>query len=509
MLRDINFTVAAGEVIGVVGRRAAGKSTLFHILAGLEQATDGDIFVRGHRVQLKSPRDAHQYGIELVPQTPLLAEPLDVTQNIFLGREIGWSDQLGSPNWKKMTARAGEILAALDVPMTLLRERTRELSDEQRQVVTLARALCDTPQLLLLDDALSALSYQRQERMLALIRELSRAETSVMIISDDLKQLFAVTDRILVLYEGRLVADRRTADCTPREVVELIVGLSSREQITPIIWALENYHQAQRQTEELRREQDSLQQSLRVQDSLNRQLIERLQAQLHALDELNLALQATQRRLMTEREQERKHLARELHDAVIQDLLSFYYRLEEMESADVFSERRDDIVAVRNGLRQVVGDLRQMCSDLRPPTIDSHGLVSALSSLGHEWSEQTGVQLDMNVDPQLGRLPEAIELSIFRIVQEGLNNIRKHAMAKHAWLTVRRTPLASLQIQLTDDGRGMRDAPDLAELSARQHFGLLSISERVALLGGTMQIESAPGKGLALKIEIPSPSPSL
>jgi signal transduction histidine kinase len=222
---------------------------------------------------------------------------------------------------------------------------------------------------------------------------------------------------------------------------------------------------------------------------------------------LTTALQATQRRLITEREDERKALARELHDQVIQDLLSFNYRLEEIEDTEASEPMQNNLSSIRQGIRMVVGELRQICSDLRPPTIDHHGLSAAIHSLAHEWSERSNIQVDLEVDPELGRLPETIELSVFRIVQEGLSNIRKHAAARRVQLSVHRTPSASLLVRLEDDGRGLDAPADLALLSANKHFGLVGISERVALLGGTMSIDSLSGDGMVLQVEIPSPHP--
>jgi signal transduction histidine kinase len=212
---------------------------------------------------------------------------------------------------------------------------------------------------------------------------------------------------------------------------------------------------------------------------------------------------------MTEREEERKFLARELHDQVIQDLLSFNYRLEDIESEVHDDVQQRELAAVRQSVRSVVSDLRQLCSDLRPPTLDAHGLNAAIRSLAEEWAERHRIQLDLKIDPKLGRLPEALELSIFRIVQEGLNNIRKHAAAKHVSLRVERTPTASVLVRLADDGQGLPKPIDLAELSAARHFGLLGISERIALLGGTMQVDSPNGGGTVLQVEIPSPYPSV
>lgn len=507
-IERISFELRPGEILGIVGRPGAGKSTLLELLAGLFPPSVGEIHMDGHPVQLASPAHAQQLGIELVRHKPILAENLDVFQNIALGWEISWPPRFGVPDDIQMAQRASAILQELDTPANFLNEKVPNLSDEQRQVAVMTRALCKSARLLMFDDSLSALSFQRQKKLLARIKSLAAQGTCCIIASDNLESLFTLTDRILVLYEGRATAYRRTADCTPREIVELIVGASHTEQVTPIIWALESYHAAQQQAEELRRTQATLRENLEAQDSLNRQLVVRLRDQVEALDRLNIALQDAHRRLLTEREQERKYIARELHDQVIQDLISFNYRLEEAQSHLPDTIQRDELAAIRSGIRMVVGELRQVCSDLRPPTIDSHGLPAALSSHVLEWADQTNVHVTLDLDPELGRLPEATELSIFRIVQEGLNNIRKHSSAKNVLVLLRRTTSATLLLRIADDGRGMLGAPDLASLSAHKHFGLLSISERVALLGGTMQIGFSPSGGLALQVEIPSPSPS-
>ena len=293
----------------------------------LEHQAAGTMALAGKPVRWEAPHQAQKLGIEAVLQVPRLADNLDVAENIFLGREMARTP-LRVIDWERTTRGALAVLADFDLPPKLLHERVSNLSDEQRQLLVLARALQRPCRLLLLDDTLTALSYERQERLLKRIKQLADQGTAVIISSDNLKHLFAVTDRILVLYEGGLAADRRTADSTPRDIVELIVGSHRQEQVTPIIWALESYHAAQQQAEELRQTQATLRENLEARDSLNRQLVERLHDQVTALNQLNAALQAAQRRLMTEREAERKALARELHDQIIQDLLSFNYRLE-------------------------------------------------------------------------------------------------------------------------------------------------------------------------------------
>jgi signal transduction histidine kinase len=536
VLKDVTFSLGRGEVLGLVGRQGAGKSTLLHLISGTMSPSAGTIYVDGQPHRFANRIQTQKLGIETVYQTTGAINRFDISNNLYrdrelgagmarhtsglvegedsaynilLGREITKGSFLGMIDWEKMIDIARGLLREFDLPPELAQEQVRNLSDEQRQVLMLARAFHQPCRLLLLDDIIPALSFQRQKILLEKIRKLAAQGTSVIIISDDLKHLFAVTDRILVLYEGRLIADRRTSESVPREIVELIVGSSRSEHVSPLIWALESYHTAQQQTEELRRTQASLQESLEAQDSLNRQLVERLGNQLVALDELNAALQATQRRLITEREDERKALARELHDQLIQDLLGLNYRLEEVEGNEIPYFLQEEVSSIRQGIRNVVGGLRQVCSDLRPPTIDHHGLSGAIASLAHEWAERNDVQLQLEIDPALGRLPEMIELSVFRIVQEGLNNIRKHAAARHVRLSLQRTSSASLLVHLEDDGRGLAAPVDLASFSVSKHFGLVGISERVALLGGLMKIESPSAGGTTLQVEIPSPYPTV
>lgn len=534
VLRNVSFSLGKGEVLGLVGRQGSGKSTLFHLLSGAISPSLGTIEFDGVSRRYANRMQAQKLGIEMVYQssgpidrfdvtnnllaggevgiettrrTSGLVEQFDVAHNILLGRELKKFPLLGVIDWDGMVQTSRLLLAEFDLPPDLVREKVSNLSDEQRQILILLRALYHPCRLLLLDDILPVLSFQRQEILLDKIKTLASQGISVIISSNDLKHLFAVTDRILVLYEGRLAADRRTTESTPREIVELIVGSSRQEQVSPLIWALESYHAAQQQAEELRRTQASLQESLEARNSLNRQLFERLRNQVTALDQLNAALQATQRRLITEREDERKALARELHDQIIQDMLSFNYRLEEIENVEKAQALQKELASIREGIRRMVSELRQMCSDLRPPSIEHHGLSAAIDSLAHEWAERNNIQLQLEIDPALGRLPETIELSVFRIVQEGLNNVRKHAVARHVRLSLQRTSAANLLVRLEDDGQGLSAPTDLASLSINKHFGLVGISERVALLGGVMSIESSKGRGMILEVEIPSPSP--
>lgn len=506
-LDEISFSMYPGEVIGIVGRRGSGKTSLMNLLGGITQPSSGEFLLERKKVDLSSPREVRKAGIELVHQAPQVVDAMDVVQNIFLGHEINRFSAFGTPDYDQMSVRSAELLSNFDLPAELINTSMSDLTHEQRHLIALMRAFSQPFKLLLLDDILPNLSYHRQIILLDYIRRHSQRGAGVIICSNNLNHLFSITNRLIVLLDGHIVADLFTSDCTPRDIVELSVGTSSPEQVTPVIWALENYQKAEQKTEELFQKQLEMHETLEASDQLNRQLVVRLRKQVTAMNRLNEALQEAQRRLMTEREEERKALARDLHDSVIQDLLGMNYRLEDLESPNHNDAQHNELGEVRTQIRQVVSDLRQVCRDLRPPTIDNHGLSSAIPSLVQEWEERTNIPVKVDVARKFGRLPEWIELSIFRIIQEGLSNVAKHAEASKVQLSLKQTPGGQLIIRIADDGRGIEHTPDLADLSVNKHFGLVGISERVALLDGTMEMSSSPEGGFSLEIELPNPNP--
>ena len=149
--------------------------------------------------------------------------------------------------------------------------------------------------------------------------------------------------------------------------------------------------------------------------------------------------------------------------------------------------------------------MRRICGNLRPLTIDSLGLGAALQSYTSDWAGRTGIEVVLQLDENLGRLPEATELSIFRIIQEGINNVKRHAQASCVQINLLHNTPRSLLVTLRDNGVGMVEDADLATLSSHGHYGLLGISERVALLGGRFRLQRPAEGGLMLVVEIPHP----
>lgn len=507
VLQDVSFSIGAGEVVGLTGQSGSGKSVLVRIAAGLEQPDSGALTVGGAPVG--SPRQAVALGVAVIHQQPSLVDHLDITDTIFLGHEgrparrLGW---LHMPNQRQLDDAATRVLAQLDVPVRSLREPVGNLSGEHRQMLAIAQAMVRSPRVVVVDEPTTVLRYEYQQKLLELIEQWQAQGVAVLFSSQNLDHLFAVTDRILVLRRGRLVLDEETDATTREAVVSAQIGARDHQRLTPMIWALDNYRQAREQAEALSQQRLVLEHDLAAQDSLNRQLIAQLAEQVSNLDQANAALQDAQRRLLTEREQERKALARELHDQVIQDLVSLNYAIDELRAEIVEPGAADaTLTDLRDTIRSLVDAVRTICGALRPPTIDSLGVAAAIQSFARDWSARSGVAVSLDLEDGLGRLPEVIEISIFRMIQEGLSNVRKHSQASQVHISLRSTSQRSLLLTIADNGRGLRQNTDLAALAASGHYGLLGMSERVALVKGRFRLHGQPGGGTTLEVEIPHP----
>jgi signal transduction histidine kinase len=510
-VKQVSFDVQPGEVVGLAGSIGSGKSVLVMLLAGLYVPNEGSIFFDNKR--LKWPFNARRFGIGVIHQKPDLADRMDVVANLFLGNEYGWPaglHWLRLPDQRRMEEDAKRILAGLSVPIASLREKVSDLSSEERQMIAIARVLTQKVRLVIIDEPTISLTYPYQQKLLNLIDQWRQEGVAVIFSSNNLDHLFAVTDRIITLHQGSKVADLKTDESNRETMVAYLVGKDAHQAVSATILDFDSYDRIRKQAEQLHYHQMLLEKDLAAQDTLNRQLVGELADHVQALDQANLALQDAQRRLLSEGEQERKHLARELHDQVIQDLISINFQLENVETEHKLPTTfAGELKDVREGIRELVMELRQICGSLRPPTIDSLGLGAAIQSFTSEWGERTGIKATLCVDTRLGRLPETIELSIFRIVQEGLNNVWRHAKASSVKIEVQHTSPRALMVRIEDDGMGFTESVDMANLSKSGHFGLLGISERVALLGGRMRLQRQPAGGSLLQVEIPHPRVSV
>jgi signal transduction histidine kinase len=202
------------------------------------------------------------------------------------------------------------------------------------------------------------------------------------------------------------------------------------------------------------------------------------------------------RRAVEAQELERRRLARELHDEIGQDLTSLLLSLRTIDEAQGPDELKEATGALRELVVTALQDVRRLAVELRPKALDDFGLVPALERLGSTFQEQTGMVVDL--EDQLGseRLPSDVETSFYRIVQEALTNVVKHAQARTVSILLMRKKERAAAI-VEDDGRGFDTR------AATEGLGLLGIRERLDLLGGQLVIESTPGSGTTIVAEVP------
>ncbi len=210
------------------------------------------------------------------------------------------------------------------------------------------------------------------------------------------------------------------------------------------------------------------------------------------------------RRLATTQEDERRRIARDLHDQMGQHLtaLGLGLKIVKDECSDLSTAR--DRLEKLQALTDLIGrEIHQMALELRPTALDDLGLQTALAYYVERWSAQSGIAIDFQVvGPDKVRLPEAIETVLFRLIQEALTNVLRHSGARRVSLVLQQSP-DQLVVVVEDDGVGF-DAESLATPSWKEgRLGLLGMRERVALAGGTLMVESGPGRGTAVIVRVP------
>jgi signal transduction histidine kinase/ABC-type multidrug transport system ATPase subunit len=230
-LDEINLDVRSGELVALAGENGAGKTTLVRCIAGDVVPATGEIFLAGKRVP-SDPAGAGKRGIAVVWQDLALCDNLDVAANILLGRE---SRRLMRSD-TRFHAAAAELLSSLRIPLRDTTLSVRSLSGGQRQLVAVARAMGRRPRLLALDEPTAALGVKESAQVEELIMGLREQGTTILLACHDIDQMFRLADRVVVLRQGRIVADLRPADTHPDDVVALLSGqqidTSARRQLT-------------------------------------------------------------------------------------------------------------------------------------------------------------------------------------------------------------------------------------------------------------------------------------
>jgi len=222
-LFEVDFHVAAGEVMALVGDNGAGKSTLIKCIAGIHPVDSGEVLFDGKPVNIHGPKDASDLGIEVVYQDLALADNLDVVQNMFLGRE-----ELGSLrrlDETRMESRASETLKGLSVTtIRSVRQTVAGLSGGQRQSVAVAKAVMWNSRVVILDEPTAALGVAQTKQVLDLVQRLGEQGLAVVLISHNLHDIFQVADSITVLRLGQNVKEFKRRETNQQEVVEAITA---------------------------------------------------------------------------------------------------------------------------------------------------------------------------------------------------------------------------------------------------------------------------------------------
>jgi signal transduction histidine kinase len=218
-----------------------------------------------------------------------------------------------------------------------------------------------------------------------------------------------------------------------------------------------------------------------------------------------LARLEVQHRLIDQREQERLQIARDLHDGPLQELIAATYSFRETAALVEDETLSASFAKIGASLHKLIDDLRSAASSLRPPALTRFGLGMAIRMHAAEYSEKyPDIQMSLEVQPLEIPIPESIRLAVFRIYQEALTNIAKHAQASRVSVQISREN-QTIVLKIADNGIGFAPPLELGELAVRGHLGLVGMRERVEAVGGSIKISSQPGQGTTLEAQIPLP----
>ena len=216
----VTIDLHPGEVVGVVGGNGAGKTTLMRTLSGARPPDAGQILVNGQPVAIGNPRDAKALGIETIYQTLALADNLDAPANVFLGRELTGGATL---NDAAMESATRKVIGRLNPNFKNFKSPVLRLSGGQRQAVAIARAIHFNARALIMDEPTAALGPAETAQVHSLIKQLKSEGIGIFLVSHDIHDVFDLSERISVMYHGRLVGTVNKNDVTTDEVLGMII----------------------------------------------------------------------------------------------------------------------------------------------------------------------------------------------------------------------------------------------------------------------------------------------
>ena len=220
VLNRINFDLAPGEVLGIIGENGAGKSTLIKIISGIYQLTSGALHLNGRAVEIKSPLAAKRLGISTVPQEFNLIGQMTVFENIFLGSELRSGPFLDKSSMRRRTA---ELLNELNSDISP-EDRVETLSVAQKQMVEIAKALVHDSKILILDEPTTVLTKQEVALLFSRVRDLAAKGVAVVFISHKLHEISEICDRVLILRDGEQISLTPAGELDEQEMALRMVG---------------------------------------------------------------------------------------------------------------------------------------------------------------------------------------------------------------------------------------------------------------------------------------------
>lgn len=226
-VRGVSLAIEKGAITGIIGENGAGKSTLMSILYGLYCADAGEIRIDGEKVDMEGPRDAISRGIGMVHQHFMLIDTFTVLENLILGSEGGPMLASGLAAARAELDRLGREYGLTVNPDALV----ADLSVGEQQRVEILKVLFRGARTLILDEPSAVLTPQETDQLFRILGTLKERGVSVVLITHKLREIMAATDRVYVMRQGQMVAERRTADTNPEELAELMVGRKVRLQL--------------------------------------------------------------------------------------------------------------------------------------------------------------------------------------------------------------------------------------------------------------------------------------
>ena len=220
-VQDVTVDLRPGEVVGLVGGNGAGKTTLIRCLSGAHPADSGQILIDGLPVSITNPRDAKARGIETIYQTLALAENIDASANVFLGREL--TSRFGDLDDSAMESATRKVLGRLNPNFKNFKTAVVSLSGGQRQAIAIGRAVHFNARILIMDEPTAALGPAETAQVRDLIKQLKSEGIGIFLISHDIHDVFDLADRISVMLHGKLVGTVNKADVTTDEVLAMII----------------------------------------------------------------------------------------------------------------------------------------------------------------------------------------------------------------------------------------------------------------------------------------------